>query len=112
MNKMILKILVILGLIAPVCADAVYKRIDSPGVAQRKLNLLLKNVKEMSASQRKQAVADLSPSLKEYYEEMLKVPSGRSEKLDNALLVVKRAILDLPTVIKEMSCYIVVAYNL
>ena len=86
MNKMLLKILVILGLIAPVCADAAYKRVDAPGVAQRKLNLLLKSVREMTESEKKQALADLSPSLREDYEEMLGVASSRRKDIEMAMV--------------------------
>lgn len=95
MNKMLLKILVILGLIAPVCTVAMRKRVDSPGVAQHKLDMVIKGVKGMTEDEKKQAFADLSPALRADYEDALNnMPVKDRKNFEAAFLIMKRKIKD------------------
>lgn len=94
MNKIFLKTVAIIALLAPVSIGAMRKRVDSPGVAQHRLELAIKGARSMTEKEREQALADLSPALKEDYKEMLaNIPVKSKENFKNAFNATKTVVM-------------------
>lgn len=101
MNKMFLKIMAILSLVIFVGAHGMRKRVDSPGVAQHKLDKVINKISTMTESEIKQALADMSPVLRSNYEEDLKdMPEEDKSKFVDAFSKVA-AIIDSEDVDNE-----------
>lgn len=71
MNKIMFKVAMICTLLT--CWGVSALRKDTPGVAQRKLNLMIQNAEKnpLTDAQIKQLLNDISPSLKEDYQDMV-----------------------------------------
>jgi hypothetical protein len=92
MNKMIFKMMIIVGLMVPLCTQA---RVDDPGLARRKLNLFIRDYEKnpLSDTQIKQALADMSPSMREEYVDLV-WPVKSKERIGNAVKNISKQITD------------------